>query len=109
MMEKLKFNRHYLFLFILYCFGAYQMADLSMFIWSKAVIGSQGFFEVTPMNIARTALIGTTAGYMMVQQVFKGIDREVDDAVNYVLDKIVYKLSNRVKGEGENEQSDFQG
>lgn len=108
-MEKLKFNRHYIFLFILCCLAAYQMSDLALFIWSKAMIGRQGFFEVTPMSIAVCALIGTTAGYMMVQQIFKGIDREVDDAVNYVLDKIVYKLSNRVKGEGENEQSDFQG
>ena len=100
-MEKLKLNRHYIFLAVLYAFATFQMADLAMFLWSKAVVHKQGFFEVGPLPLATSALIGTTAGYWMVQQVFKGIEREVDDAVNWVLDSIVHKLTNREKGEAE--------
>ena len=102
-MENLKFNRHYLFLFWLYLFTASQIYDISMYIWSKAVIEKQGFFEVNTFVIAVCALIGTTAGYMMVKQVFKGIDMEIGAAMDWMLEYMEKMLVKEKKGEGKHE------
>jgi hypothetical protein len=105
-METLKHNRHYIFLYLMYLLAACQIYDLAMYCLSKAMIQSQGFFEVGPFAIAFCALIGTAAGGFIVGQIFKGIDNEVENAIDYVLEKLSCQLTqkvNEIKEEGGNE------
>ena len=105
-MEKLKHNRHYIFLYLMYLLAAYQIYDLAMYCLSKAMIQRQGFFEIGPFAIAFCALIGTAAGGFIMGQIFKGIDNEVENAIDYVLEKLACQLTQKVnetKEEGGNE------
>lgn len=105
-METLKHNRHYIFLYLMYLLAACQIYDLAMYCLSKAMIQSQGFFEVGPFAIAFCALIGTAAGGFIMGQIFKGIDNEVENAIDYVLEKLSDQLTqkvNEIKEEGGNE------
>ena len=99
-METLKHNRHYIFLYLMYLLAACQIYDLAMYCLSKAMIQRQGFFEIGPFAIAFCALIGTAAGGFIMGQIFKGIDNEVENAIDYVLENLLQKIK---KEEGGNE------
>lgn len=94
----MKKHLRYILLMVLYLFAACQIADLAMWIWTKAY----GTIEITPLKVATTALIGTTTGYMMVATIIRGIDREVDEAIEGFADYIVKRLLIK-KGDIENE------
>lgn len=89
----MKKHLHYVLLMVLYLFAAIQFADLAMWVWSKIYIASHGSFEITPLPIMMTALIGTSIGYFMVWRIIKGIDAEVDAAIDGFADYIVKRLT----------------
>lgn len=77
---------------ILYVLAALQISDAALWLWAKMVVQGKGVFVVEALPIAVCALIGTGISYFMVWKILKGIDAEVEAAIDGFADYIAKRL-----------------